>query len=176
MNNKWPEYPSDLRDACEEYCRAVEKLSFKLLELISLSLGFFIRLNHYPPCPTPDLAPGVGRHKDIDAPTILATCGLKVKRKTYGEWVRVMTIPESYIIKVGDVIQRERERFSIPFVLNPSHYEMVKPLEEPVDEEKEPAARYKAYNWGKFISARKLSNFKKLTLENVQITDLKISK
>ncbi|KAF5951420.1 hypothetical protein HYC85_009364 [Camellia sinensis] len=74
----------------------MEKLSHKLLGLISLSLGLpenrlsgffndhisFIRLNHYPPCPIPHLALGVGRHKDGGALTVLAqddVGGLEVK-------------------------------------------------------------------------------------------------
>ena len=98
------------------------KLAYKLLGLIALSLdlpadrfhGFFkdqtsfIRLNHYPPCPTPELALGVGRHKDAGALTILAqddVGGLEVKQKTDGEWVRVKPTPDSYIINVGDIIQ-----------------------------------------------------------------------
>ncbi|KAF3661392.1 hypothetical protein FXO38_11720 [Capsicum annuum] len=70
----------------EEYVEEVQKLSYKLLELISLSLGLsakrmngffkdqtsFVRLNHYPPCPIPHLALGVGRHKDAGGLTILA--------------------------------------------------------------------------------------------------------
>ena len=73
------------RVALEEYAAAMEELAFKLLELIARSLnlrpdrlhGFFrdqttfIRLNHYPPCPSPDLALGIGRHKDSGALTIL---------------------------------------------------------------------------------------------------------
>ncbi|XP_042494313.1 protein DMR6-LIKE OXYGENASE 1-like [Macadamia integrifolia] len=167
MNNQWPDYPSDLRNNCEEYCRAVERLAFKLLEAISLSLGLpakrfneffkdqtsFVRLNHYPPCPSPELALGVGRHKDAGALTVLSqddVGGLEVKRKTDGEWIRVKPIPDSYIINVGDIIQvwsndryesvehrvvvnSMRERFSIPFFFNPSHYVVVKPLEELVD-------------------------------------------
>lgn len=110
------------REACTEYQKAVQELSFTLLELIALSLnlpakrlnGFFknstsfIRLNHYPPCPSPDLALGVGRHKDGGALTVLAqddVGGLDVKRKSDGEWVRVKPIRNSYIINVGDIIQ-----------------------------------------------------------------------
>lgn len=112
------------REAGKEYARAMEKLAFTLLELISLTLslpakrlnGFFhgqsrstfIRLNHYPPCPASHLALGVGRHKDGGALTILAqddVGGLDVKRKSDGEWVRVKPIPNSYIINVGDIIQ-----------------------------------------------------------------------
>lgn len=110
------------RDVCEEYGAEMEKLAFKLLELIALSLGLekdrlngffkgqtsFIRLNHYPPCPIPDLALGVGRHKDGGALTILAqddVGGLQVKRKTDGEWILVKPTPNAYIINVGDIIQ-----------------------------------------------------------------------
>lgn len=105
-----------------QYGKAMEKLAFQLLELVSLSLGLpaqrlngffkdqttFIRLNHYPLCPSPELALGVGRHKDAGALTILYqddVGGLDVKCKSNGEWVRVKPIRGSYIINVGDLIQ-----------------------------------------------------------------------
>lgn len=100
----------------------MQKLAFNLLELIALSLGLpknrlngffedrtcYIRINHYPPCPIPDLALGVGRHKDAGALTILAqddVGGLQVKRKSDGEWIFVKPIPNAYIINIGDIIQ-----------------------------------------------------------------------
>ena len=100
----------------------MEKLAFKLMELIALSLGlpknrfhgFFedqttlIRVNHYPPCPSPDLALGVGQHQDAVALTILAQDdveGLEVKRKTDGEWILVKPTPNAYIINIADIIQ-----------------------------------------------------------------------
>jgi isopenicillin N synthase-like dioxygenase len=183
----------------------VEKLAFRLLELIALSLNLpakrfnvffeeqttFIRLNHYPPCPYPDLALGVGRHKDAGALTVLyqdSTSGLDVKRKSDGNWVRVKPIPNSFIINVGDIIQvwsndkyesaehrvsvnSSKDRFSIPFFFNPASHTNVKPLEELVDE-KNPA-RYDEYNWGEFFKTRKDSNYKKLEAENIQITHFK---
>ncbi|CAK9179732.1 unnamed protein product [Ilex paraguariensis] len=120
--NQWPEYPPELREECEHYVEEVQKLAYKLLELISLSLGLpanrlngffkdqasFIRLNYYPPCPIPHLALGVGRHKDGSALTILAQDdigGLEVKRKTDGEWIQVKPTHDAYIINVGDIIQ-----------------------------------------------------------------------
>ncbi|KAL0365443.1 UNVERIFIED_CONTAM: putative 2-oxoglutarate-dependent dioxygenase JRG21 [Sesamum angustifolium] len=203
--NQWPEYPSEMREVCEEYGAEMQKLGHKLLELIALSLGLardrfngffkdqttFIRLNYYAPCPIPDLALGVGRHKDGGALTILAqddVGGLEVKRKTDGEWILVKPTPDAYIINVGDIIQvwsndkyesvehrvkvnSERERFSIPFFLNPAHYTMVEPLEELVN--KQNPAKYNAYNWGKFFSTRKRSNYKKLDVENIQIHHFK---
>lgn len=112
-----------IREACEEYGREVGKLGLKLLELIALSLGLpakrlnvyfkdhqttFMRLNHYPPCPSPHLALGVGRHKDGGALTVLAqddVGGLEVRRKSDGEWIRVKPIPDAFIINVADIIQ-----------------------------------------------------------------------
>lgn len=92
------------------------------MELIALSLGverkrfegFFkdqislIRLNYYPPCPVPDLALGVGRHKDAGALTILAqddVGGLQVKRKSDGQWLRLPPLHDAYVVNVGDIIQ-----------------------------------------------------------------------
>ncbi|KAK9129646.1 hypothetical protein Sjap_010133 [Stephania japonica] len=205
LRNQWPQYPPELREICEEYAGEMEKLSYKLLELIALSLGMpakrfndyfendtsFARLNHYPPCPSPELALGVGRHKDSGALTVLAqddVGGLEVRRKD-GEWTKVKPIPNSYIINVGDIIQvwsndryesvehrvkvnSERERFSIPFFFNPTHHVMVKPMEELLDEHSPP--KYREYNWGKFFKTRKLSDFKKLHVKNIQIHHFKI--
>ncbi|CAK7322559.1 unnamed protein product [Dovyalis caffra] len=167
--NQWPEYPPKLREICEEYAKEMEKLAFKLMELIALSLGlpenrfleFFeeqtsaIRLNHYPSCPIPHLALGVGRHKDDTALTILAqddVGGLEVRRKTDGEWLRVKPLPNACIINVGDIVQvwsndiyesvehramvnSARERFSIPYFLSPAHYTNVQPLKELINEQ-----------------------------------------
>lgn len=112
-----------VRALVEEYIQEMEKLAFMLMELIALSLGleakrfeeFFIkdqtsylRFNHYPPCPCPDLAFGVGRHKDSGALTILGqdeVAGLEVKNKANQQWVRVEPSPDAYIINVGDIIQ-----------------------------------------------------------------------
>ncbi|KAJ6813295.1 flavonol synthase/flavanone 3-hydroxylase-like [Iris pallida] len=202
IKNRWPEYPPELREACKEYTKAVEGLAYKLLELISLTLnlpakrlnGYFeestsiIRLLHYPPCPSPHLAMGVGRHKDSGGLTVLTqdeVGGLEVKRKSDGEWVRIKPIPNSYIVNIGAIIQvwsndkyesvehrvavnSEKERFSVPFFLNPAHDTMVRPLEELVSEEA--PAKYHEYNWGMFLKARKTSNFKNLGVENLQIS------
>ncbi|KAK0602396.1 hypothetical protein LWI29_032897 [Acer saccharum] len=40
IRNQWPAHPPEFRDVCEEYAGEVEKLAYKMLELISLSLGF----------------------------------------------------------------------------------------------------------------------------------------
>ncbi|KAK4477061.1 hypothetical protein RD792_016266 [Penstemon davidsonii] len=185
----------------------MQRLSYKILELIALSLGLskdrfhgffkeqtsFMRLNYYPPCPAPELALGLGRHKDAGAMTILAqddhVGGLEVKRKIDGQWILVKPLHDAYIVNVGDLIQvwsndkyesvehrvkvnSEKERFSIPFFLNPSHNIWVQPLEEFINDQS--PAKYKGYSWGKFYATRKLSNFKKLTAENVQAHHFKL--
>ncbi|KAJ1294519.1 hypothetical protein BS78_01G152300 [Paspalum vaginatum] len=202
FRNKWPQDLPGFREALEEYVKSMEELAFKLLELIARSLnlrpdrlhGFFqgptttfIRLNHYPPCPSPELALGVGRHKDAGALTILHqddVGGLDVRRRSDGEWVRVRPVPGSFIVNVGDLVQvwsndryesaehrvsvnSARERFSMPYFFNPASHTMVEPVEELVSEDDPP--RYDAYNWGEFFSTRKDSNFKKLDVENIQI-------
>lgn len=202
LTNQWPQYPPEFREVCQEYTRAVEKLAYKLLGLIALSLDqpenkfndFFkdnqtslVRFNHYPPCPFPHLALGVGRHKDAGALTILAqddVGGLEVRRKSDGEWIPVTPTPNAYIINVGDMVQvwsndkyesvehrvvvnSEKERFSIPFFFFPAHHVMVKPLEELLNDEN--PAKYREYNWGKFFATRNRSDFKKLEVENIQI-------
>ncbi|XP_071717047.1 protein LATERAL BRANCHING OXIDOREDUCTASE 1-like [Rutidosis leptorrhynchoides] len=206
--NRWPQDPPEFRDTCEAYAKEVQQLSYKLLELISLSLNLpvnrfesffskdetsFIRINHYPPCPVPHLALGVGRHKDAIALTILdqdVVGGLEVKRKTDGEWIFVKPIPNTLVINVGDIIQvwsndryesvehrvmvnSAKERFSIAYFMNPSYYTVVEPLAELIDEQN--PAKYKGYNWGKFFATRKRSNFQKLHVENIQIYHFKIS-
>lgn len=198
--NQWPDYPPQFREACEVYARETGKLAMKLMELIALSLGLpankfkdyfkdqtsFMRLNHYPPCPFPHLALGVGRHKDPGCLTILAqddVGGLEVRRKSDGEWISVKPTPDAYIVNVADIIQvwsndryesvehrvmvnSEKERFSIPFFFNPAHYTVVKPLDELIDEQNPP--KFRAFSWGKFLAHRSHSNFKKQNVENIQ--------
>lgn len=111
-----------IREQCQEYTKQVEKLAFKLLELISMSLGLpadrlngyfkdqisFARLNHYPPCPSPHLALGVGRHKDGGALTVLAqdeVGGLEIALRLNGEWIPVKPIPDAFIINIGNCMQ-----------------------------------------------------------------------
>ena len=69
-------------------------------------------------------------------------------------------------------VNSEKERFSIPFFFNPAHHTWVQPSEELINEQN--PLKYKPYNWGKFFTTRKRSNFKKLNVENLQIYHFKI--
>ena len=49
---------------------------------------------------------------------------------------------------------------------------MVKPLEELVNEQDR--AKYREFNWGKFVANRNRSDFKKQDVENIQISHFRI--
>ncbi|PNX72664.1 gibberellin 20 oxidase 1-like protein [Trifolium pratense] len=122
LKNQWPQSLPHFRETMEEYGRELEKLSYKLLELISLSLGLsshkfndcfknqlsLVRLNRYPPCPFPDLALGVGPHVDSNVLTVLAQDdigGLQVKRKSTGDWIGVKPISSAFVVNLGEIFQ-----------------------------------------------------------------------
>jgi len=92
------------------------------LELISLSLGLpkerfhdyfkeqmsFFRINRYPPCPRPDLALGVGHHKDADVISLLAqddVGGLQVSRRSDGVWFPIRPVPNALVINIGNCME-----------------------------------------------------------------------
>ncbi|XP_028776055.1 flavonol synthase/flavanone 3-hydroxylase [Neltuma alba] len=123
ITNRLPQYPPEFRETVEQYGREIERVAYKLLELVALSLGLpaqrfhgyfqekqlsVLRLNYYPPCPFPHLALGVGRHKDSGALTLLAqndVVGLEVKRKSDGEWIPVKPFPQAIVVNVADLLQ-----------------------------------------------------------------------
>ncbi|KAL3696158.1 hypothetical protein R1sor_010234 [Riccia sorocarpa] len=121
ITSQWPQYPPGLREAAEAYARSAEQLAFRILGLLSQSLGlpaehflkYFenhaspVRLNYYPVCPIPDLALGVSRHKDTSAFTILVqdeVGGLQVRRRD-GQWIGVKPSREAFVINIGTVFQ-----------------------------------------------------------------------
>lgn len=120
----------------------MEKLAFKLLELISLSLGLpadrfngyfkeqssFLRFNHYPPCPQPELALGVGRHKDGGALTVLSqdsVGGLQIQRRSDGEWISIKPTPDAYVINLGNAMQVLSVNFLFVSLIDYSEPELV---------------------------------------------------
>ncbi|MCO5583626.1 hypothetical protein L7F22_037539 [Adiantum nelumboides] len=205
--NQWPSNMPHLRDVIEEYISAAKELAFTLLHLIAQSLdlpaNYFddqflasktarLRLNHYPVCPAPQLALGVGGHKDTSALTILlqdAVGGLEVKRRD-GEWIPVKPDPIAPVINVGDMIQvysndryqsvehrvvvnKNVDRYSFPLFFNPAHWVNVSPIPELIKAEHPP--RYRPFNWGKYIKRRMDGNFKHLGVQNLQISNFVIN-
>lgn len=87
------------------------------MELLGLSLGvnrdyfrgFFqendsiMRLNHYPPCQTPDLTLGTGPHCDPSSLTILHqdhVNGLQVF--VDNQWQSIRPNPKAFVVNIGD--------------------------------------------------------------------------
>ena len=65
-------------------------------------------------------------------------------------------------------VNSERERFSIPVFFMPAHNTMVELMKELTNEEN--PAKYKPYNFGKFLVKRKDGNYQKLNVDNIQIS------
>ncbi|KAG1362403.1 putative Flavanone 3-dioxygenase 2 [Cocos nucifera] len=117
----WPSNPPSFREVVSTYCREVRQLGFRLLGLISLSLGLeeeyiekvlgeqeqHMAINYYPPCPEPELTYGLPAHTDPNALTILLqdqkVAGLQVLRD--GKWIRVDPHPNAFVINIGDQLQ-----------------------------------------------------------------------
>lgn len=105
------------RKVYQDYCEAMSSLSLKIMELLGLSLGvnrdyfrgFFeendsiMRLNHYPPCQTPDLTLGTGPHCDPSSLTILHqdhVNGLQVF--VDNQWQSIRPNPKAFVVNIGD--------------------------------------------------------------------------
>lgn len=145
-----------------------------------LSQGFgpnhtsFLRLNYYPvaltPSSTRDGHMGVGQHTDAGALTLLLQdeqSGLEVFRNN--EWHMIEPRSDALVINIGDIVQvwsndryfaalhrvvpsAEKERFSIPFFLNPEYRTNYAPVPTMISGTQ--PARYKEINWGEFRNRR----------------------
>lgn len=132
-----------------------------------------LRLLHYPPPPA-DLDEGVHGarpHTDTGAFTILlqdGNGGLEVETAS-GEWVAATPLAGAFVINVGDmlanwtngrfisirhrVVNRSgKERYSIPFFLNPDLDAVVEPLPEFTGPDAPP--QYEPVHVGRFLSQR----------------------
>ncbi|KAL4180330.1 hypothetical protein AMTRI_Chr13g124750 [Amborella trichopoda] len=164
IKSMWPEKPEDYKKICHDFAQGCLKLMSQLMEVISLSLESlsYVRTNHYSSCNNPDLVLGKGAHRDPSAFTLLTTdevVGLEAQRKSDGQWLRLRPIPNSCIIVAGDVLQNA----------------IVKPLDELVDEDKNPA-HYGEYKWDEYFVSRRTSNFIKLDKPVIEVADFKKSK
>jgi flavonol synthase len=118
----WPERPAGYREANEEYCRHMQRLTRDLFEHLSVGLGlekgsmveafggndlaFLQKINFYPPCPQPELTLGVAPHTDMSTLTILVpneVQGLQIFRD--GQWYDARYVPDALIVHIGDQIE-----------------------------------------------------------------------
>lgn len=146
--NIWPDESrlSELKgfkDVMVEYFNAVEKLGFRLLKLVALSLALpedyfaphftdpvlLLRLLHYSPeISNPSVGIfGAGAHSDYGMLTLLSTDtveGLEIFRRKTGEWIRVIpmeTIGQGFVVNIGDMLERwsnEKFRSTLHRVVN----------------------------------------------------------
>ncbi|ERN17718.1 probable 2-oxoglutarate-dependent dioxygenase At5g05600 [Amborella trichopoda] len=206
LRNQRPAFPPGFQDVVHEYGQYLEKLGFQILELVALDLGLpedrfeplfdnhasINRLNHYDPCPAPDLVLGKGWHSDISALTLLAQgvpTGLEI-RGLDNEWIKAKSIPYSMTIQNGDlmeaftnglyrsvehrvVVSGESEMYSSALAIVPAHHVTVEPLPELINEQH--PSKYVGFNYGKFFMVRRLSNYKKLDHDNVRVHNFKKS-
>ncbi|MEJ1963345.1 MAG: 2OG-Fe(II) oxygenase family protein [Gammaproteobacteria bacterium] len=192
---QWPPSLPQFRPAIESYYDACNALALRILGSIALNLGgparsldasfrpehtCFLRLNHYPRCPTP-VRPtglsvaaaghlGVNQHTDAGAVTLLLQDeqpGLEVFHD--GAWRLVEPREDALVVNIGDIVQvwsndrypaalhrafvhPDVERFSVAFFLNPPYSAEYAPLPSTIDARH--PARYRPINWGEFRSRR----------------------
>ncbi|RWE36709.1 2-oxoglutarate and iron-dependent oxygenase domain-containing protein [Mesorhizobium sp.] len=161
--NQWPSGWPEFREVTYRYHEGMVDLAKNLLQGIALSLGVaesyfenlmrnpisIQRLLHYPPQSGyigEDMI-GIGAHTDYGILTILAqddVGGLQVMNRD-GNWVQGTPIDGTFIINVGDLLQRltngvylanlhrvvnssGRERYSIPFFIDADFDALIEPL------------------------------------------------
>ncbi len=186
--NRWPSddagFAADtFRDAMELYYEAMSGLAQQLLRVFARGLGqgpdyfqpFFrkplaqLRLLHYPPQAIQADARGVEAHTDPSAFTILLqdqVGGLEVRNRS-GQWIAAPPMPYSFVINIGDMLQRwtngrfistphrvanraGRDRISVPFFVNPDYAAVVKPV---LGGAQAGTAKYEALPCGPYLEA-----------------------
>ncbi|RWQ46176.1 2-oxoglutarate and iron-dependent oxygenase domain-containing protein [Mesorhizobium sp.] len=161
--NQWPSSLPEFRELTYGYHQKMVDLAKKLLQGIALSLelseSYFEtlmrnpisiqRLLHYPPQSghIREEIIGIGAHTDYGNLTILAqdnVGGLQVMNRD-GDWVEGIPIPGTFVINIGDLIQRLTnnlylanmhrvvntsgfERYSIPFFIDADFKAVIEPL------------------------------------------------
>ncbi|MGB0696389.1 MAG: isopenicillin N synthase family dioxygenase [Rhodospirillaceae bacterium] len=163
--NPWPapELLPGFQETVYGYHQEMKRLSLILLSGIARSLDlapdYFVplmtnpisiqRLQHYPPQTgwIDERIIGIGAHTDYGNLTILAqddVGGLQVRNRD-GQWIEGTPIPGSFVINIGDLVQRltndvylanlhrvinssGRQRYSIPFFIDADYDAVFAPL------------------------------------------------
>ncbi|MEZ5572778.1 MAG: 2-oxoglutarate and iron-dependent oxygenase domain-containing protein [Halioglobus sp.] len=215
---QWPD-ESDFgllgfRSAVTTFSAACEAVALRLLQAISQNLGMpalylndyfgadhtsFLRLNYYPPCPSPAPADaphnplsghlGISHHTDSGAITVLlqdTQPGLQVWHKAH--WHLIAPREDALVINIGDIVQvwsndryraplhrvlahSSTPRYSAPYFCNPGYDTVYEPLPGTCDSTQPP--RYRPISWGEFRAARAAGDYADQG-EEVQISDYRI--
>ncbi|WP_170381953.1 isopenicillin N synthase family dioxygenase [Ruegeria atlantica] len=168
--NQWPSVLPEFKELVYGYHQKMVTLSKQLLGGIALSLNLpehhfqslmqnpisIQRLLHYPSQKgvVDEKIIGIGAHTDYGNLTILAqddVGGLQVMNRE-GDWVEGSPIPGTFVINIGDLIQRltndvylanmhrvintsGRERYSIPFFIDADYDAVFEPLSSCISED-----------------------------------------
>ncbi|KAL6883397.1 hypothetical protein ACP4OV_010811 [Aristida adscensionis] len=119
---KWPTHPESFRNVLHEYTLKSRRVKCIILEtmarLLGLSDDYFlkengnkapvtVRINHYLPCPRPDLVLGFKPHSDDGVLTTLLVdndlAALQVLKD--GLWYNVPTKPHILLVNTGDFME-----------------------------------------------------------------------
>ncbi|EFJ33624.1 LOW QUALITY PROTEIN: 2-oxoglutarate-iron(II)-dependent oxygenase [Selaginella moellendorffii] len=168
----WPTKPSSYELIAGEFVDQAKFLARHLLRALSEGLGLgpdylegefgehnvALRLNYYPPCPSPELAIGLSSHSDVGGLTILLQdsdiVGLQVKVQE--KWKTVRSVPGALVINIGDqlqiysngklksvehraIVNADKARVSVGLFYDPASDVRVSPIPKFVDTE-HPAA------------------------------------
>ncbi|KAJ7546650.1 hypothetical protein O6H91_08G049000 [Diphasiastrum complanatum] len=179
----WPDIPPSYREIAKKYSMNIRTLALRLLAMLSESLGLYgeylagvlkeheqkMLINHYPPCPQPDLTLGVSGHTDPNIITVLQqddVGGLQVLRD--GLWIAVDPIPNAFVIHMGDqmqiisngkypcvehraVVNSARTRYSIASFYGPSPDAIICPAPQLIDQDHPP--QYLQVMYGDYLRA-----------------------
>lgn len=115
----------------EEFIRNTNRLGLRLTEFLAQGLGLsartfsqhfakndtsFMRMNYYPPCPTPSKTQGIGPHADFNILTLLlqdTVPGLQILKGN--SWITIPPHPDAFVVNVGDCLQASNSSFFLPF-------------------------------------------------------------
>ncbi|PWA93518.1 2'-deoxymugineic-acid 2'-dioxygenase [Artemisia annua] len=199
--NLWPQKPARYRDVVREYSLQVDNLSSRILELISEGLGLepgyfgdgltgsqLFSVNHYPPCPNPNLALGLPKHCDACLITFLLQdemYGLQVYRN--GEWFGVQPIPNAFVVILGHQAQvisngklispehraitnSKNHRTSIVYSINPKPDTIIEPAKALINKSNYPL--YRAFQFKEFLKAYEVKkDYNEGALEDFKIKE-----
>ncbi|KAL6607746.1 hypothetical protein ACP70R_040809 [Stipagrostis hirtigluma subsp. patula] len=133
-----------------------------------------VQLNLYPRCPDPERAIGMAAHTDSGFFTLItqspAVPGLQLLRRGPDRWVTVPALPGAVAVVVGDlfhvltngrfhsalhrvVVNRDRERVSVPYFLGPPAGMEVAPLASAVPPGGK--AAFRAVTWPEYMVMRR---------------------
>ncbi|XP_051142194.1 hyoscyamine 6-dioxygenase-like [Andrographis paniculata] len=175
----WPQQPIRYRKVMAKYIMGIERMSLRILEIISKGLGLekdhlvsmsetkFLSANNCPPCPNPSIALGVPKHLDHNLITILYQGnveGLQILKN--GEWFGVEAPPNTFAVNIGTQLQiisngklkspehrvvpnLNQKRISIATFVNPKPESVIEPAKILVNEDN--PARYSATTFKDFV-------------------------